>query len=337
MGKDAAVANSETATSTLREQHVRRVVDAAQESHSAITRRNYLAAWALAGASSPCDPISLRIRIPFGRKPRVHLPVAFAACLQHRPDLPAADPRRSVPVFGPRFPGCRRSDIRGLPSLARSAYTLERATLHVSHTIVSGYDRFVAGLTRPTASGISSARPRTPIFPAAPPATRPRIVISPSSARVRSRSPSRPVLPLQPLLAPFQELPPQPLQLRRRNPNLQAHLADVLAPAAAATPPRPAAVRSTAFGRPSRLPRLLAESCSSVLPDIPCLLSPGLRKRCQLPSKNIGEHYTSPLLAATRLGPKQASRVRGASFGCASCHRADLAASTGLFCRLARG
>ena len=45
MSKDAAVANSETATSTLREQHVRRVVDAAQESHSAITRRNYLAAW----------------------------------------------------------------------------------------------------------------------------------------------------------------------------------------------------------------------------------------------------------------------------------------------------
>ena len=37
------------------------------------------------------------------------------------------------------------------------------------------------------------------------------------------------------------------------------------------------------------------------------------------------------------LAPKQASRVRGASFGCASCHRADLAASTGLFCRLARG
>ena len=45
MRKDAAVANSETATSTLPEQHVRRVVDAAQESHSAITRRNYLAAW----------------------------------------------------------------------------------------------------------------------------------------------------------------------------------------------------------------------------------------------------------------------------------------------------
>ena len=37
------------------------------------------------------------------------------------------------------------------------------------------------------------------------------------------------------------------------------------------------------------------------------------------------------------LAPKQASRVRSASFGCASCHRADLAASMGLFCRLARG
>ena len=45
MRKDAAVVNGETATSTLREQHVRRVVDAAQESHSAVTRRIYLAAW----------------------------------------------------------------------------------------------------------------------------------------------------------------------------------------------------------------------------------------------------------------------------------------------------
>ena len=35
---------------------------------------------------------------------------------------------------------------------------------------------------------------------------------------------------LQTLLAAFQELPPPPLQLRRRNPNLPAHLADVLAP-----------------------------------------------------------------------------------------------------------
>ena len=37
------------------------------------------------------------------------------------------------------------------------------------------------------------------------------------------------------------------------------------------------------------------------------------------------------------LVPKQASRVRSASFGCASWHKADLAASMGLFCRLAKG
>ena len=43
-------------------------------------------------------------------------------------------------------------------------------------------------------------------------------------------------------------------------------------------------------------------------------------------------HAGIPIL----LAPKQASRVRSASFGCASCHRADLAASMGLFCRLAK-
>ena len=45
MSKYTAVATSETATSTLRERHVRRLVDAAQDSHSASTRRNYVAAW----------------------------------------------------------------------------------------------------------------------------------------------------------------------------------------------------------------------------------------------------------------------------------------------------
>ena len=44
-----------------------------------------------------------------------------------------------------------------------------------------------------------------------------------------------------------------------------------------------------------------------------------------------------PGQAIAPLDLKQASRVRAASFGCASCHRADLAASMGLFCRLARG
>ena len=45
MSNYTAVAKGEPATSTLREQHARRVVDAAQDSHSAVTRRNYLAAW----------------------------------------------------------------------------------------------------------------------------------------------------------------------------------------------------------------------------------------------------------------------------------------------------
>ena len=46
--------------------------------------------------------------------------------------------------------------------------------------------------------------------------------------RVRFRA-IRPVLP-EALLAVFQELPPPPLRFRRHNPNLPAHLADVLAP-----------------------------------------------------------------------------------------------------------
>ena len=45
MSNYTAVAKGEPATSSLREQHARRVVDAAQDSHSAVTRRNYLAAW----------------------------------------------------------------------------------------------------------------------------------------------------------------------------------------------------------------------------------------------------------------------------------------------------
>ena len=40
-----AIATSDEAAQGLRERHVRRVVDAAQDSHSASTRRNYAAAW----------------------------------------------------------------------------------------------------------------------------------------------------------------------------------------------------------------------------------------------------------------------------------------------------
>ena len=45
MSNYTAVATSGTATAALREPHVQRVVDAAQDAHSAITRRNYRAAW----------------------------------------------------------------------------------------------------------------------------------------------------------------------------------------------------------------------------------------------------------------------------------------------------
>ena len=41
-------------------------------------------------------------------------------------------------VFGPRFPGVRVPDSGAPLTSARSAYTLERATRHDSHTIVSG-------------------------------------------------------------------------------------------------------------------------------------------------------------------------------------------------------
>ena len=78
---------------------------------------------------------------PLGRKPRFHLPVALAeerTRLQHRPDLfhqlLVAQGRLRAPL--PGLPAIGRSGES--PSLARRAYTLERATRHVSHTIVSG-------------------------------------------------------------------------------------------------------------------------------------------------------------------------------------------------------
>ena len=45
MSNRSGVATSRTAAPRLRADHVRRLIDAAQDSHSASTRRNYLAAW----------------------------------------------------------------------------------------------------------------------------------------------------------------------------------------------------------------------------------------------------------------------------------------------------
>ena len=62
-------------------------------------------------------------------------------------------------VFGPRFPGA----VGGAGAVG-PAYTLERAMRHIRQIIVSGYRRWVLGLTAALIAGISSTRPRAPFF-----------------------------------------------------------------------------------------------------------------------------------------------------------------------------
>ena len=50
----------------------------------------------------------------------------FALGVGTRQDLLNSSSRSAV--FGPRFPGCRRSDFSGPPRPARNAYTLDRTT-----------------------------------------------------------------------------------------------------------------------------------------------------------------------------------------------------------------
>lgn len=75
-------------------------------------------------------------------------------CLQHRADLLdqlLVAPRPASPAAGDRTPAARQS-------LTRKTRTRSNARIcHVSHTIVSGYGRFVAGLTRPSVSRASAA------------------------------------------------------------------------------------------------------------------------------------------------------------------------------------
>ena len=94
------------------------------------------------GASSPCSRISLSTRFLPTR-----IPLAASRAFTFRWPSPrnglafstvrisSTSSSSLSAVFGPRFAGCRRSDSGGR---ARHRYTLERATLHVSHTIVSG-------------------------------------------------------------------------------------------------------------------------------------------------------------------------------------------------------
>ena len=97
------------------------------------------------GASSPLSRISLSTRFLPARIPLAASRAFTLRWPSPRNGLAFSTVRISSTsssslsaVFGPRFPGWRRSASGDPPSLASSAYTLERATLHVSHTIVSG-------------------------------------------------------------------------------------------------------------------------------------------------------------------------------------------------------
>ena len=162
---------------------------------------------------------------PLGRKPRLHLAVALAeerTRLQHRPDLPQQllvaqcrlrAPLPQLPAIGRRWPALLRPQriharTRDPPSLAHHRQRVRplRRRTHPSKRLKA-----------------SAARPRTPFFREAA-CNSTRIVISPSFARVRISSPPGRFF-FKALLAALEELPPPPLQLRRRNPNLPAHLA----------------------------------------------------------------------------------------------------------------
>ena len=65
-------------------------------------------------------------------------PTASSVFDQAEVKIQIASRRPEEPAGSDLMPGCRRPGSGGPSSLARSAYTLERATLHVSHTIVSG-------------------------------------------------------------------------------------------------------------------------------------------------------------------------------------------------------
>ena len=99
--------------------------------------------------------------------------LTFHVCKLSHSDPAGPDPARSPDACtgaGSLDKWAAQTPGRGPSSLARYAYTLERATCHASHTIASGYGRFVAGLTRPSTSRASATRPRTPFFREAPPA-----------------------------------------------------------------------------------------------------------------------------------------------------------------------
>ena len=174
---------------------------------------------------------------PSGRKPRLRLPVALArgtGSSSGTVRISSTSSSSLSAVLGPRFAASRRPDSGGSVSRARNAYMLERATHHVSHTIV----RRVGPVRRRTHS---SKRLKSFLnsSPSAPPATRPASSsppASPESASVSlsAGSSSAPAGPLPRTLAATAPVPaaqPESPGSPRRYPP----------PAAAVKPPRPSA------------------------------------------------------------------------------------------------
>ncbi len=168
---------------------------------------------------------------PLGRKPRLHLPVALAeerTRLQHRPDLfhpfLIAQCRLRAPLPRMATIGVQR------PALLRSQRIHARPR---DPTRLAHHRQRIPPVRRRThpptrLESFLSSSPNPPFF------EKLRLQLDPHRHLPQLRPgahqlPSRPVLLLQALPAAFQELPPPPLQLRRRYPNLPAHLADVLA------------------------------------------------------------------------------------------------------------
>ena len=168
---------------------------------------------------------------PLGPKPHLYLPVALAqerTLRQHRPDLLRqlliAQLRLRAALPGPSAIGLHR------PAALRP----QRIHARTRHSPRLAHHRQRVGTVRLRThppERFKSFRSSSPYPP--PFCQELRLQLDPhghlSQLRPGSHQlPARPVLPLQALLAPVQEHAPPPLQLRRRHPNLPAHLADVL-------------------------------------------------------------------------------------------------------------
>ena len=222
----------------------------------------------------PEHPVLAGPDYPLGRKSHLHLPLALALGTDS-PTAPSGSPSPAPPSlssdFPPRFP---RLSAIGTPEArrisTRSAYTLERATRHDSHTPSP------AGGPDPSPDSPARALQELPQLVSVPP--------------LFFSSPFRPCWP------PSRNTRRRRSSYRRRDPNLPAHLADVLPRAIAATRPRAFRCSLHRFGRPFRPSSGCSpKSCSSDLRDTQCLLL----NHCPAPPLRRG--VASPTLSPSSL------------------------------------